>query len=228
MIEYILGTIFISGILGGLINSFLYDSSIDRPLLWWQHILIGIGAAFIVPMFLSSISSGLISEINDGETTSVTLSKLLTLAGFCLLAAISSRAFIRSMIDRLMRDVAVAKEEAKEAILRATSAEEIADLTIEPESLPSPTIRGLTEDATPSIEINEIEKKILQVMIESRFSMRSISGIAKDASLSPQDVNSALGGMLKKSLVEEGKNKEGQIRWHPTAYGRQVMHDSYA
>lgn len=225
MLEYILGTMFLAGIVGGLINSYLSDPNVEKPLAWWQHIVVGVGASFMVPVFLNTISSRLIAEIAGTEFTSEILSKLLILAGFCLLAAVSSRAFIRSMTDRLLREISAAKKEAKEAKEQAKNAEEIADLTIEPEPLPPPATRTLTEGEveTPSVEITETERKILKAMVESRFSMRSISGIAKDSGLSSPTVNGALGSMLTKALVAEGRNKEGQLRWHATVLGRQVI-----
>ncbi len=43
--------IVLSGALGGLINSFLADP--DRVLILplWQHVIVGIGASFIIPLF---------------------------------------------------------------------------------------------------------------------------------------------------------------------------------
>lgn len=75
---------------------------------------------------------------------------------------------------------------------------------------------------TPVIDVSDAEKRILKALVESRFSMRSITGIAKDAELSSPTVNSSLGTMLAKALVAEGKNKDGHLRWYPTALGRQV------
>lgn len=224
MLEYILGTMLLSGIVGGLINSYLTDPNVEKPLAWWQHIVVGVGASFMVPVFLNTISSRLIAEIAGTEITSEVLSKLLILAGFCLLAAVSSRAFIRSMTDRLLREVAAAKKEAKEAKEHAKNAEDIAELTVEPEPLPTAATKGFMESnvEAPEVEVTEIDKQILKAMVESRFSMRSISGIAKDSGLSSNTVNSNLGSMLTKDLVTEGKNKEGQLRWYATALGRQV------
>lgn len=222
MIEYIIGTMLFAGILGGLINSYLSDPNIEKPLAWWQHIIVGVGASFIVPVFLNTISSKLIADITGTEITSDILSKLLILAGFCLLAAVSSRAFIRSMTDRLLREVSAAKKEAKEAKEQAKNAADIAELTVEPETLAATTKSLIADTETPTIEVTETEKQILKAMVESRFSMRSISGIAKDSGLSAPTVNSSLGNLLAKALVSEGRNKEGQLRWYATALGRQV------
>jgi hypothetical protein len=77
MLPYIIGTMLAAGIVGGLINSYLADSMVEKPLVWWKHIIVGIGAAFMVPVFLNMISSRLISEISGTEITSEVLSKLL-------------------------------------------------------------------------------------------------------------------------------------------------------
>ncbi len=236
MLEHILGTMLGAGILGGLINSYLSDPQIEKPLSWWQHLIVGVGAAFMVPVFLNMISSHLISEITGTAMTSEILSKLLVLAGFCLLAAVSSRAFIRSMTDRLLQEVSAAKQEAsaakqeaKEAKEQAENAEAVASLSVEPpepqES--SPTASEAAGLAASSVsDVTDTERKILKAMIESRFAMRSLTGIAKEAQLSTAQVNQAMGRLLERALVAEGKNKDGQLRWYPTAQGRKVASEA--
>lgn len=118
-----------AGMLGGAVNFFMADpppekaapansttekSSGAKPLKWWQHLIIGVSAAFVVPVFLNMISSTLISEIKGYITDPGILSKLLVLDGFCLLAAISSRAFIRSMSDFLLQQVKEVREQVKQ------------------------------------------------------------------------------------------------------------------
>ena len=225
MLEFVIPTMLASGIVGGLINSYLSDPAAEKPLKWWQHIVVGIGAAFMVPVFLNMISSRLISEIKGDAIDSEILSKLLVLAGFCLLASVSSRNFIRSMTDRLLQEVSAAKRVAKEAKQQAANAEAIASLTVEPE-LPSTGTTIASEKVSPdpaatgSADITDIEMKILQAMVNSRFSMRSITGISKDSGIPKEDVNAAISGLLAKELVVEGKNQEGQLRWHPSVVGR--------
>ncbi len=225
MLPYIVGTMLIAGVVGGLINSYLSDPLIERPLTWWQHVIVGVGAAFMVPVFLNMISSRLIAEITGTEITSDTLSKLLVLTGFCLLAAVSSRAFIRSMTDRLLQEVSSAKKEAKEAKAQAENAEVIAEANakMEPErSLATEATATEAVETTPRVQVSELEQKILKAMAESKFAMRSLTGIAKDAELSTAQVNRAIGELMQKQLVIEGKNRDGQLRWYPTAEGRQA------
>jgi hypothetical protein len=219
----IVGTMLLSGAVGGLINSYLSDPVTEKPLTWWQHIILGIVAAFIVPVFLNTISSRLIAEIKimDKPLTSEILSKLLVLSGFCLVAAVSSRTFIRSMTDRLLQEVSAAKNVAIQAKQQADNASAIASLSVETE--PQDELgagKSLSMVATPKPEVTEIERKILQAMVNSRFSMRSISGIAKDSSLPREQVNTCISDLISKALIMEGTNSEGQPRWYPTPLGR--------
>lgn len=52
-----------SGVLGGVMNFFIADPQAERPLKWWQHVVVGVAAALMVPLFLNMISSGLIDAI---------------------------------------------------------------------------------------------------------------------------------------------------------------------
>lgn len=220
MLELVVGTMLVSGVVGGLINSYLSDPASEKPLTWWQYIIVGVGAAFMVPVFLNMISSRLISEIKGDTVDSEILSKLLVLAGFCLLAAVSSRAFIRSMTDRLLQEVSAAKKEAKEAKKQAESAEQLVSLTVETEPTEEPPT-GVAKESK-KIAISDIEKQILQSMVNSRFAMRSISGISKDTTIPKEQVNATLSSLIAKELVAEGKNRDGQLRWYSTAAGRKA------
>jgi hypothetical protein len=61
------------------------------------------------------ISSSLIESIRGNGDSGVEYSRLFVLAGFCLVAAVSSRAFIRSISERLLQDVRTAKKSAEQA-----------------------------------------------------------------------------------------------------------------
>lgn len=225
MLGYILGTMLLAGIFGGLINSYLSDPQVEKPLAQWQHVVVGIGAAFMVPVFLNTISSHLIAEITGPELTSDILSKLLILAGFCLLAAVSSRAFIRSMTDRLLREVADVRKEAQAAKDQADRAAAIANLAVEPDSPPPATTRALLGggEGPGGTAIGDTERQVLTALAHSRYAMRSVSGIAQDTGLARPTVESTLAELADKSLVTEGQDRNGQPRWYATAQGLQVQ-----
>ena len=102
----------LSGALGGLVNGFLSEAPETARLAWWKHVVIGITAAFMVPLFLAMISADLIDKIRGTAGQAGNPVLLLNLAGFCLVAAVSSRAFIGSLTERLMREVRDARAQA--------------------------------------------------------------------------------------------------------------------
>ncbi|MDZ7858910.1 YEATS-associated helix-containing protein [Sphaerotilus sp.] len=111
-----------AGAVGGLVNCFLSDAPRSTQLAWWKHIVIGITASFMVPLFLTMISADLIDKIRGtaGQPGNPVL--LLNLAGFCLVASVSSRAFIGSLTERLMREVRDARAQAETATATAEQA----------------------------------------------------------------------------------------------------------
>jgi len=71
------------------------------------HMLAGLIAAFLVPLFLSVISSDLMFRIGTNW------SQVLVLFGFCLVASMSSYRFIDAISGQVLATVRRATEEAK-------------------------------------------------------------------------------------------------------------------
>ena len=109
-----------AGLSGGLVNWALTssDGSDKRP--WWSHVLTGIAGAFLVPLFLHITSSDLLAKLSDGSGAGGSTS--LVFAGFCLVAAISSKAFIQSLSKRVLQMAEEAKKTADEAVETAKAA----------------------------------------------------------------------------------------------------------
>ncbi|TLD46313.1 MAG: hypothetical protein FAZ92_01424 [Accumulibacter sp.] len=209
----------VSGVLGGLVNYFISDPQDERRLTWWQHIFVGVTAAFMVPLLLNMISADLIDKIRGVNGQPGDYSKLFVLAGFCLVAAVSSRAFIKTMSERVLQEVRSAKknaEEAKEDAAEAKAAvapfveEEISENEIDKKDLPE----------TPEVDLTEPEKKVLKAMVSSSYSMRSITGIAKDTGLAKLSVSHVISTLMRKGLVVQAQSSSGQPRWYPSAEGR--------
>jgi hypothetical protein len=103
----------VAGVLGGTVNHFVTHEADAPKLTLSRALLVGITASFMVPLFLNMISSDLLEQVR-GDT-----SKLLVFGGFCLIAAVSSRAFTRTVPDRILHELKQAKSEAAEAKLEA-------------------------------------------------------------------------------------------------------------
>ncbi|MEX2594056.1 MAG: YEATS-associated helix-containing protein [Anditalea sp.] len=79
----------------------------------FKYILLGIGAAFLIPLFLKMISSNIISSSENLD--------YLVFAGFCLVAAIFSRRFISTIGDKILE----AANRAEKAALESKQKSEI-------------------------------------------------------------------------------------------------------
>ncbi len=208
------------GVLGGLINFFLLKEKQDSPLSWWQHAVIGIGASFMVPLFLNMISSGLIDQVQGSASHPPDYSKLLVLAGFCLVAAISSRAFITSMSDRVLREVKEVKQEAAKAQEEAAEIKATMESFVErDDGEVAETGSSFSTTDTPP-ELSADEKTVIGVMANSSFAMRSLSGISKQAEFDKTRANVAITSLMEKNLVAQGISQKGYPRWFLTTAGR--------
>src|SRR6266446_3122599 len=109
------GITLVAGLIGGWAG-YLFDpvSSGDANVQLRRHtrkryLLLGLIAAACVPLFLSLLQSGLIANIfspkKENNVEIVPFSEFLIFAGFCLIAALSSRTFLDTVSRQLMRDV---------------------------------------------------------------------------------------------------------------------------
>jgi hypothetical protein len=168
------------------------------------------------------ISSTLIGEITGDLSDSKVVAKLLVLAGFCLLAAISSRAFLRSLSERVLQEVRTAKKEAEEAREEAAEAKAVVAPLVEEELPAQATMQADNAGAAARPSVTDSEKKVLKAMTSSRYSMRSLTGLARDSDHTKDAVNPIISSLLAKGLIAETKSKQGQPRWYPTALGRLI------
>lgn len=79
-----------------------------------KYILLGIGAAFLIPLFLKMLESELLSQDSDNLN-------YLIFAGFCLIAAIFSRRFISSIGDKVLEAAKNAEKAALESKQKSES-----------------------------------------------------------------------------------------------------------
>lgn len=98
-----------AGVLGGIVNLALNEPSRKD---WYWSIIAGIGASLLIPLFLRTVSSELLSNVL--KLPSGTLSEdHLVLFSFSLLAALSSRAFIQSLTDNVLKNLTQGQENLK-------------------------------------------------------------------------------------------------------------------
>ena len=128
----------LGGLFGGLVNYYRPKTKDEGAKHLWRSIVLGLGASFLIPLFLNAISSNLLSDLFvEGPKNE----DLLVFFGFCSLAAISSRVFIKSVTDKMIGDfeesVKVVKEaaqavnDAKTEVVAAKGKVEAAKLGVE-------------------------------------------------------------------------------------------------
>lgn len=207
----------IAGIIGGLMSYFISIEEDSTKLAWWNHVILGIGASFLVPLLLNMLSSNLLREaVGQAPDIPANPLKLFVLAGFCIIAAVSPRAFIKTLSDKILNEVKKANSSAKDAQNKASKALDFLD---EKETL---DIDDIAEGNNLLKKITENEKNIILEMINGKYSMRSISGLAKNTKLSKSDVNNTLSSLMEKKLIEQGKNSKDLLRWYPSEIGRVI------
>jgi hypothetical protein len=251
-IEYlfvIIGVILFAGGLGGWINYLAIQAQGEkldkngsdagalpekRPR--WpgltRSLLLGIGAAFLVPLFLNMISSTLVENIH-GPEKGYDYAKIMVFLGFCLVSAISSTAFIKTISERVINLAEEAKKtgrEAKEEALQAKQQASETQSNLEPimRSLAEPDeVATMTAKATTA-ELSEEEGKVLGALANQEYRLRTIAGVVADIGIPMEEVTELLNGLKAKNLADStvlitrGKEREG-FRWFITPEGRKAL-----
>lgn len=207
-----------AGLLGGAVNHFLSQETDPDQKYFGRNLWVGLAASFMVPLFLNMISSNLIDSIRGNATTPGDKSKLFVFAGFCLVAAISSRAFIRTLSDRVLREAKEAQQQAREAKADVAEVQSVIEPIVAKETeseSPADTASAVSLQTT----LDDAEKTILRVLATGGWTLRSLSGIAKDSKIDKPTVAQLLERLVDKSLVGR-KTGEKAPRWFLTEAGR--------
>lgn len=169
------------------------------------------------------ISSSLIDSILGSTGKPPDLSKLFVLAGFCLVAAVSSRAFIRTISDKVLQEVRNIKKKADEAQVEAADAKATVAPFIEMEindNLNKKDSEQLSVIESQN-ELDEDEKSVLKAFLNSGYTMRSLSGVAKDTSLDKSRINVLFGTLIQKGYIQQRDSDKGP-KWYLSAIGREI------
>lgn len=207
----LIGLIIGFGAFGGFVSYLLAPTSGTPPLRNWAYVVIGVAAALLVPLFLNMTSSTLLEDLIRDAPHEKQVVKGLVLAGFCLVAAISAQAFIQKIstailnqqVQRLAGKVAGLRESVQPLVAKET----------EPE--PGFPVTAARAAATTS----DAQQKILHALRDGPFTLRSLSGISKDAGLPATDVQMELAAMVAAGLAGR-RTAESGPRWFITETGR--------
>lgn len=209
--DIVIATFVVSGAFGGVAGHFLYGGEWKRDLA--KNIVLGVCAAFMVPLFLNTISSSLVREVIDGA--GVVSVEYLVLVGFCLVASISAQKFIRLMSANLIKELEEVKATAQDASRKAETALGVTESSIEPE-----TDSIDPEDQEAAKALDALTQKVLVHILNGPYTMRSATGLAKELSLDVKQVSDSLRILRELNFVGRGVNAYGKSRWYLTASGK--------
>lgn len=112
-----------AGVFGGAVNVALQGEAATRRT-WILSIVTGVGASLLTPLFLGTVSSSLLREIlSQTDASPGRFEKLFVYGGFCLLAAICSKAFIQTLSESVLQKVEQVKRQSEDAKRQAEDTE---------------------------------------------------------------------------------------------------------
>lgn len=216
-----------SGVFGGIVNFCqLYSKEYKGWPNFWKCVVVGLGASFLVPLFLQMISSDLINKAktNDQET--------LVFIGFCLVASIFSKRFIETIGEKILRQVEHAKvvaEEAKE--IAETNREEVDLLASKATEVdPSDPVQSSSSSSTTTIKEQLVNEQsinyeefgaILKAFRDGIYTFRTLGGVAKEAKVSKEKVAFAIQLMKSQNWIREVK-RDNRTLYALTEEGNQI------
>lgn len=213
MVLYIIVVIFlmlVAGVFGGLINYFLLNLAELNKIKMLRSVVIGVGAAFLVPVVLSLIGNDMVLEAQtDG-------SQLLIFIGLCLIASIASRFVMTNDIDKILRTTEVTKEESQSVFIELN---ELRDLVMPLVNTETETL-ALNEQEINNIDTLDITSvELLKVLRSSRFTFRSLESLSTELQLEAPPVSRTLSALKNKALIGKVNTQWGE-RWFLTEKGR--------
>jgi len=210
-----------AGALGGAINHGLNQKAGESDHSLLQYVLFGLGAAMLVPLFLNMISSDLLGSCREAPED------YLVILGFCLVASMSSKAFIQTISEQVLKRV----EQKVEKVERIAS--EVRD-DVEPlierneetatiDALPlAQRVDGLSDGPSDAPPIAAPERQILAALSDSKFTYRSIPGIAADTRLDRSVVQETLSRLEADGLARSRDRGKG-VKFYITTPGIQKL-----
>ena len=213
------GIMVVAGFCGGGLNYLLSRRDNAENAAIWQSLVGGVVASFMVPVFLNMISSNLVDSIKGIAPNAGDPSKLFVFAGFCLVAAVSSKAFINTLSHRILSEAKATREKVEQI---KNEVDPIIAKETEKES-PEPT--PLSVSVADRMALGENQKKVLKALANGRFTLRTRTGICKDTGLPREEVIKILEELETEDLARSAKvlvRGDLKTRWYATEEGRAV------
>ncbi|RPH34672.1 hypothetical protein EHM92_07630 [bacterium] len=205
----LLGIMTLAGAFGGMINYFTERRDSPRKSSIIRSLVVGIGASYLVPLFLNMISSDLMEKLDQDA------GKLLVFVGFCLIAAITSSAFIHSLSDKVLKEASEARRLSKELhdammpiLLRETE--------------PAPEegkLKKLNDDEVMGAETSDV----LHALASGKYAWRTLDGLHEQMGVDRTRIETRLELLTQGGYVVSRGDAQGVRRWAITATRREEI-----
>lgn len=240
----VFSAIVLGGSLGGVGSAFLQDFlrrtaggderpqvRLDWPLLI-KSLVLGIVASTVVPLFLeiAAVGSdkGILSTILAiGGHDDDKWAKYFLLFGFCTIAAVSAQQFLKTIEERVLKDVSEAKSKAEAAIneagaarretsevrVRAQRAQEAAD---DAEGMAA----ALEEPAIVKEGIGQDADCLLKAFMGVKSEEPSIDEMRQKLRISREEIEKTADALKNAGLMRETGEGNGPTRWSLRGWGK--------
>ncbi len=204
----LLGIMILAGGFGGLVNFFIERRDNPEKSSLLRSLVVGIGASLLVPLFLNMISSDLMRQLDQDA------GKLLVFVGFCLVASMTSSAFIRSLSDRILREASDARR-----------------LSQELKSLMMPILLRETEAASEEVKLDKTDgaealdpetSEVLFALASGKHAWRTLDGLHQQTGLERAPIEKHLQSLIDGGYIVCKEDAQGIRRWGITAAGRRA------
>lgn len=206
----LIGVMVAAGLLGGTVNFALSRTEHSTWRDWFWSVVVGLGASLLVPLFLNTISSSLLSGLLSGTSGKA---DIYVFSGFCLLGAIASKAMIQTLTQRVLREAQEARKDVENL------KEEIAPIVVketEPEDRSSSGFKMEGYGYT-----GKEPELVIKSLGNSKYSRRTLGGIQKDTGVQLSKVTETLEWLEANGLAVSSGT---EIRyWGLTTKGRDVF-----
>lgn len=202
----------IAGVFGGLVNFYLLNQNNRDTVAMIRSVVVGVGAAFLVPVVLDLVGSSLVSQSQNDP------SQLLIYTGLCLIASIASRLVVTNKLDRSL----MAADSAKNEVEKLTTRFKLLEQTLAPLIETETEMEISAEEKQEQLDSLDVAAtQVLKALGNGRYIFRTQTSILKELDLVDSDILKSLNILLSKGLAGKVNSNWG-LRWHLTERGRNL------
>lgn len=206
----------VAGVFGGLVNFYLLNQNNRDTTGMVRCVVVGIGAAFLVPVLLDLVGSSIVAQSQNDP------GQLLIYTGLCLIAAIASRVVVTNKLDRTLQAADTAKLEVEELRMQVKQLQ----ITLLPLIETETEMEVAREEETETLDSLDVAAtQVLKALGTGRYIFRTQDSLLQDLELADSDVIKSLSVLMAKGLTGKVNSSWG-LRWHLTERGRRLAESS--